>query len=130
MGRLIPATQEHKKKALLRALAQCLGNVSDACREANVSRSTFYKYLDEDGDFRAQVEQVSTDSLEAALDIAESQLVQAMKEGKLTAILFFLRSKGHRRGYTQNQSEGSDEGSFSAINFSVNGSKSKLAGQA
>ena len=40
-----------KKESILKALEQSLGIVTVACKKANIPRSTFYKWLNEDEDF-------------------------------------------------------------------------------
>ena len=37
------------------------------------------------------------------LDIAESKLIKAIKRGEMKPIMFYLRTKGKRRGYTERQ---------------------------
>ena len=44
---------EHLKKAqLLKALEKSLGIVSTACKSVGISRTTYYKYYNEDKDFK------------------------------------------------------------------------------
>ena len=87
----------HTKKALLSALESSLGVVTMACRSVGVSRVTFYKYVNEDAEFAAAVADIE----DIALDFAESQLHKQIKEGNTTATIFFLKTKGKRRGYVE-----------------------------
>ena len=59
-----------KKESLLKALEKSLGIVTVACKNADVPRSTFYKWLKEDEDFARDVKDIEN----IALDFAESQL--------------------------------------------------------
>ena len=88
-----------KKAAVLVALKKHLGVVKLACDTANVSRSQFYKWKDEDAAFAEAVEAVS----EETLDFAESKLLSAISKENITAIIFFLKTKGKKRGYIEGQ---------------------------
>ena len=46
---------EHLKKELVVALRKHLGIVSSACEAIGVSRTTYYKYYNEDSEFRSEV---------------------------------------------------------------------------
>ena len=85
------------KKRLLDALEKSLGVVSDACRAAKVHRDTFYRYKNEDPEFAAQVESMS----DVALDFAESALYEQIKNGVPSSTIFYLKTKGKRRGYVE-----------------------------
>jgi hypothetical protein len=85
------------KKRILDALEKSLGVVTDACRIAKVHRDTFYRYKNEDPDFAAKVEEMS----EVALDFAESALYKQIKEGVPSSTIFYLKTKGRRRGYVE-----------------------------
>ena len=50
-----------KKESILKALEQSLGIVTVACKKADVPRSTFYKWLNEDENFAQQVNQIIPD---------------------------------------------------------------------
>ena len=88
-----------KKRAMLEALEKSLGIVTTACKSADVSRDTHYRYLKEDEEYKRKVEQVE----DIALDFAESMLMQNMKAGKETSNIFFLKTKGKKRGYIEKQ---------------------------
>jgi hypothetical protein len=85
------------KKRLLTALQESKGNVFIACINANVSRSTFYNYFNQDKEFKQQVNEIN----ESAIDHVESKLMQKIDEGETTAIIFYLKTKGRKRGYSE-----------------------------
>lgn len=89
----------HLKKALLDALEKSLGVVTTACKTAGVGRSTFYKWLAEDEEFKKEVQDIEN----IALDFAESQLHKQISEGSTPATIFFLKTKGKARGYIERQ---------------------------
>lgn len=88
---------QHTKKALLKALEETLGIVTSACKMVGVNRSTYYKYYNEDADFKEQVDSIS----DIALDFAESQLHKQIEEGNSTSTIFYLKTKGKKRGYIE-----------------------------
>jgi len=90
---------EHLKKGMLEALTTSLGIVSTACETVGISRTTYYKYYNEDTEFKNQADDVS----EIAIDCAESKLFELVKAGNITAIIFFLKTKGKKRGYVERQ---------------------------
>jgi len=85
----------HKKK-LIEALEKSLGIVTPACKEVGVSRETFYRYYREDEDFKKSVDDIN----EITLDFAENQLLKKIKEGSERSILFYMKYKARKRGYT------------------------------
>lgn len=87
----------HHKKALISALEQSLGVVTTACESAGLSRQTFYDYYKTDEDFKAAADDVEN----IALDFAESQLHKQIKDGNPTSTIFYLKTKGKRRGYVE-----------------------------
>ena len=87
------------KKAMLEALEKSLGIVTSACKSVDISRETHYRWLREDADYKAAVYALS----DVALDFAESQLHKQIKDGNSTATIFFLKTKGKKRGYVERQ---------------------------
>ncbi len=92
-----PLATESKKKAMIEALEKSLGIVTTACKSVGIDRVTHYRWIQEDEDYREAVESVNN----IALDFAESQLHQKIKEKDTTAIIFFLKTKGKNRGYIE-----------------------------
>ena len=64
-----------------------------------MDRSTYYKWLKEDEDFKIEVE--SVEPKELFLDFTESKLVEKINTGDTTAIIFTLKTKGKSRGYIE-----------------------------
>ena len=86
-------TEQHKK-AVLEALEKSLGVVTTACKIAGVGRTQFYQWLKDDPEFSRQVEDVAN----ITLDFAESQLHKQIKDGSVPATIFYLKTKGKKRG--------------------------------
>jgi len=86
-----------KKESVLKALESSLGVVTVACKSAGIPRSTYYKWLNEDEEFAKAVKDIEN----IALDFGESQLHAQMKDGNTSATIFFLKTKGKKRGYIE-----------------------------
>lgn len=90
---------EQQKKDLVEALERSLGVVTTACRQAKVGRTTHYRWMEEDKEYRKAVHDLKS----VALDFAESKLHAGIAEGNVTAIIFYLKTQGKRRGYVERQ---------------------------
>lgn len=88
-----------RKKALIDALIKTLGIVTTACNSVNIHRKTFYEWYKEDEEFKKEVDDISN----IAIDFVESQLFKRIKSGDTAAIIFFMKTKGKRRGYIEKQ---------------------------
>lgn len=88
-----------QKKEVLKALEKSLGIVTVACRNSSVSRTQFYVWLKEDEEFARAVKDM--DNL--ALDFAESKLHEQISNNIPTSTIFYLKTKGKKRGYVERQ---------------------------
>lgn len=91
-------TEQHKK-AMLEALEKSLGVVTSACKSVGVGRTTHYLWMDSDPEYRRAVNDIEN----IAIDFAESQLHQQIKGGNTTSTIFYLKTKGKKRGYVERQ---------------------------
>ena len=87
------------KKAMITALEKSLGVVTSACKSVGIARSTHYLWMDTDPEYRKEVEDIEN----VAIDFAESQLHQQIKGGNPTSTIFYLKTKGKKRGYVERQ---------------------------
>lgn len=115
---------DNLKNALVKAMINSLGIVSDACKICGCSRNTYYEYYNGDADFKQKIDDIA----EMNLDLVESRLFQLINgfeqddvelfayQGKVikqkikkvyppdkTAIIFYLKTKGKERGYIESQ---------------------------
>ena len=88
-----------KKESILKALEHSLGVVTVACRNAEIPRSTYYKWLNEDDKFAKEVLDIEN----IALDFAESHLHSQIRKNQTAATIFYLKTKGKKRGYIERQ---------------------------
>lgn len=84
------------KEKLLEALERSLGIVTPACKEVGISRKQFYVYYNTDPIFKEAVDDIN----DITLDFAENQLLKKIKEGSERSILFYMKYKARRRGYS------------------------------
>jgi hypothetical protein len=68
-------------------------------RALNVDRTTVYNWIETTPDAQKAV----NDARESMLDNAESVLYKKVLEGSTPELLFFLKTQGHKRGYTERQ---------------------------
>ena len=87
------------KKALIEAMEECHGIVSDACKSVGVSRVTYYKYYNDDPEFKKDIDEIEG----VVLDFVENQLFGKIKKGDVACIIFYLKTKGKQRGYIETQ---------------------------
>lgn len=90
---------ELKKKAMLEALEKSLGVVTQACKKAEISRTQFYQWLKDDADFKAKTDDIA----DIAIDFAESKLHSLISQENVPSTIFYLKTKGKKRGYVESQ---------------------------
>ena len=105
-------TSSTKKDNFLKALKNNLGNISQACKSSKISRQTYYRWIDDDVEFEEQCKNVE----ESLLDLAENRLLEKIDKYDTTSIIFFLKTKGKKRGYVEKQ-EFELQKPISEINF-------------
>lgn len=89
-------TEQHKK-AMIEALEQSLGIVTSACKKVGIGRTTHYEWLKTDEEYKKNVESIE----DVALDFAESQLHLQIQDGSTASTIFYLKTKGKKRGYIE-----------------------------
>jgi hypothetical protein len=88
-----------KKKAMIEALTASLGIVTNACKAVGIDRTSHYNWMHDDPEYKAAVESIA----DIALDFAESRLHKSIQGGSDTATIFYLKTKGKKRGYIERQ---------------------------
>lgn len=121
-----------KKDAMLQALTNSLGNVTEAAAAIGMSRETHYAWLKDDPEYSAAVASLKN----VALDFAESQLKKLMEgaerqalthDGEVvtikdapntSAVIFYLKTQGKQRGYIERQELSTE---IKSINITIDG---------
>jgi len=88
---------QNRKKQILELYPKKACNVSAVCSAVGITRKTFYDYVNSDSDFKESIEE----SKEALLDNAESVLQKKIMGEDTISLIFFLKTKGRGRGYTE-----------------------------
>lgn len=110
-----PTRSDILKKKLVKALEKSLGVVTTACKSVDVARSTFYDWYNADEDFKKEVDSIG----DIALDFAESQLHKQIQGGNPTSTIFYLKTKGKRRGYVERQEITGADGSPTSFKIEI-----------
>jgi len=74
---------------------------SHICKQINISRSTLYRWLENDTEFRREFKDAKLMGVASVNDIAESKLIKLIQENNVTALIFWL--KYHRYNYVLNE---------------------------
>ncbi len=90
---------KENKEAMVEALRRTLGNVTAACKIVGVTRDTHYRWLETDANYADAVDDVT----EQTFDFVENKLMDKVKDGDLTAIIFYCKTRMKGRGYTERQ---------------------------
>jgi uncharacterized membrane protein YgaE (UPF0421/DUF939 family) len=89
---------DDSKKQVIEQLTK-MPIIQVAVERARVARSTFYRWLVSDKKFKAEVNKAITISKDIVSDVAESQLINNIKNGNMTAIIYWL--KNHKDQYRE-----------------------------
>jgi len=85
------------KKSMIEALEKSLGIVTTACKQIGIARQTHYDWLKQDEEYKDAVDSLQ----DMVLDFAESQLHKQIQQGEVTSTIFYLKTKGKKRGYVE-----------------------------
>ncbi len=85
------------KKAIIEQLKKT-PIIQVTCEKLGVSRATFYRWKKNDEKFAEEVDLALQEGSQLINDMAESQLITAIKNGNLTGIIFWL--KNHHKNYS------------------------------
>lgn len=72
-------------------------NISATCSALNIDRKTLIAWRNND----ENLDEKMTELEESLIDFSESKLMEQISDGNLTAIIFHLKTKGKKRGYTE-----------------------------
>jgi hypothetical protein len=88
-----------KVEEVIKSIHEAKGYVCKAADLLSVSRKTFYNYLKK----FATAQQALDDVREKRHDKVELALQNAIDEGNITAIIFYLKTQCKSRGYVERQ---------------------------
>ena len=84
---------------LIKQIGEMRGNVTAVARRFGVSRTTIYNRINK----YPTVKLALAEARDEMLDNAESVLYKQVLAGNMTALIFFLKTQGKRRGYSERQ---------------------------
>lgn len=85
------------KSVFLNNLKASGGILSPACESTGISRATVYHWRQNDPDF----DQAFREIKESQIDFVESKLMQLINSGDTTATIFYLKTMGKQRGWSE-----------------------------
>jgi hypothetical protein len=92
---------KQKKEKMIQALEQSLGVVAQAVRRVGIDRKTHYNWLESDPEYKEAVREIEN----IALDEVESIFLDMVRSKDRACVLYYLRTKGKRRGYGSEHSK-------------------------
>ena len=88
--------EKEKKKKLLVELLSKTPIVETACQKVGITRMMFYRWKEDDSDFTEAIEDALSVSRERTNDLAESQIINKIKDDHFGACTFWLRNNCKR----------------------------------
>jgi hypothetical protein len=85
--------REQLKEKLRVSLKSNLGNVTAVCKEVGIGRKTFYRILEEDEEWRKEVEEIREEGKQTMDDFTEGKLFELIREGNVATIIFYLKTR-------------------------------------
>ena len=82
---------------MAQAVTEAGGTLTTAARKLGCARCTVHEYLQR----YPALKDVLSEARESSVDLAESKLMEAIEAGNITAIIFFLKTRGKSRGYSE-----------------------------
>lgn len=105
--------QDWDRKDIISRIDQAKGNLAAVARSLGVSRTTVWRYIQD----KPTVQQAVDEARETMLDNAESVLYKKVLDGDMTAVIFFLKTQGHKRGYTERHEVSGPQGGAIPVQF-------------
>ncbi|GEM_PF-791646 len=97
--------REGKKKEFLELLKANKGLVYFTCDKFGLPYQTHLNWYNADPDYASEVDEIN----EHVNDFVESKLYKVIQKESVPAIMFYLKTKGKRRGYVEDKSPDSKD---------------------
>lgn len=85
--------KNQKEKELLIEQLKKTPIIQICCERTNISRATYYRWRKEDQQFAKKADEALIKGILLVNDMAESQLMSAIREKNMTAIIYWLRHR-------------------------------------
>lgn len=86
-------TRQIQEKPLILEQLRKTPIVQMACEKMGIARATYYRWRKDDEPFARAADQALMEGVLLMNDMAESQLLSAVRDGDMTAIMFWLRCR-------------------------------------
>lgn len=98
LQKMMPIKSKYfEPQEIIAAIEKSGGFISVAAKSLGVSSNTIYRYIKEYPEISEAISEIET----KYLDIAEAELIKSLQSGNLAAVIFFLKTKGKKRGYIE-----------------------------
>lgn len=97
MNTAITKRQDVNKDLLLEQLRK-IPVIEVACQKVGIGRASYYRWRTEDEEFAEEADDAIREGRELGSDMAESQILKAIRDGNLSAAYFWL--KHNSKNYT------------------------------
>lgn len=84
-------------KTIVEVYSKKAGNLTATASSLGLARKTLERWRESD----SKLAEMLNDIDESLIDYTESKLMESINEGNVTSILFFLKTKGKKRGYVE-----------------------------
>ena len=89
--------EKYTQKRVIEAIMEAKGILAVAVRKLGCTRQTVYNYIKK----YPGVKDFYDEANESNIDFVENKLMLAINDGNITAMIFFLKTKGKARGYVE-----------------------------
>jgi predicted site-specific integrase-resolvase len=91
--------RQAKDKATLLETLKEIPIIQIVCKKTGISRATYYRWQQEDKDFKRKSRDSLDQGIEFINDMSESQLITLIREKKMPAIAMWLKNNHKRYGF-------------------------------
>lgn len=109
--------KKSKMNAFLKAYEDNNWNITLACKDININRTTYYNWLENCEKFKQKIQEQA----ESILDKAESVLHKELESNNVSIAQYILEKKGRKRGYGPQEMEHSGNLKLEIIKRSIHG---------
>ena len=100
------SSEKYTAAQMIQAIQESNGILAMAARKLQCSRTTVYRYIQN----YPTVKDAYDEANETNIDFVEGKLMENIRNGNVTAQIFFLKTKAKHRGYVERQEFTGKEG--------------------
>ena len=87
------AVRQERQKELIAEQLEKVPIIHHACEKVGISRASYYRWRKEDREFAKTCDDAIAKGVLLVNDMAESQLLSAIRDGNMTGVIFWLKSR-------------------------------------